>query len=71
MIGVCFSRNGWARHDKRSRVGTKDTVIRSFVKYGHGSRNSEIIIDGLTDYRMNESADVEEIEFCSDSGEES
>ena len=39
--------------------------IRSFVKCGHGSRDSEINIDGLPDYRMNESADVEETEFFS------
>ena len=36
-----------------------------------GSRDSEINIDGLPDYRMNESADVEQIEFFSDSGEKS
>ena len=34
-------------------------------------RDSEINIDGLPDYRMGELADVEEIEFFSDSGEES
>ena len=44
----------------------KDTVIRSFVKCGialpiSGSRDNEINIDGLPDYCMNESADVEEI----------
>ena len=49
----------------------KDTVIRSFVKCGislpiSGSRDSEINIDGLPDYRMGESADIEEIEFFSD-----
>ena len=54
----------------------KDTVIRSFVKCGislpiSGSRDSEINIDGLPDYRMGESADIEEIEFFSDSEEES
>ena len=54
----------------------KDTAIRSIVKCVIAlpiscSRDSEINIDGLTDYRMNESADVEEIEFFSDSGEES
>ena len=53
----------------------KDTVIRSFVKCGialpiSGSRDSEIYIGGLPDYRMGESANVEEIEFFSDSGEE-
>ena len=37
-----------------------------------GSRDSEINIDGLPDRdRMGELADVEEIEFFSDSGEES
>ena len=54
----------------------KDTVIRSFVKCGislpiSGSRDSEINIDGLPDYRMGESADIEEIEFFTDSEEES
>ena len=54
----------------------KDTVIRSLVKCGislpiSGSRDSEINIDGLLDYRMGESADIEEIEFFSDSEEES
>ena len=34
-------------------------------------RDSEINIDGLPDYRMGESADIEEIEFFSDSEEES
>ena len=67
MINVCFSRNEWARHGKRSRVSLK-TVIRSFVKCGialpiSGSRDSEINIDSLPDYRMNESADEEEIEL--------
>ena len=47
-----------------------------FVKCGislpiSGSRDSEINIDGLPDYRMGESADIEEIEFFSDSEEES
>ena len=54
----------------------KDTVIRSFVKCGislpiSGSRDSEINVDGLPDYRMGESADIEEIEFFTDSDEES
>lgn len=54
----------------------KDMVIRSFVKCGislpiSGRRDSEINIDGLPDYRMGESADIEEIEFFSDSDEES
>ena len=49
----------------------KDTVICSFVNCGLGSRDSEINIDGLPDYHMNESADVEEIDISSESGEES
>ena len=54
----------------------KDTVIRLFVKCGIAlpisvSRDSEINIDGLPDYGMGESTDVEEIQFFSDSGEES
>ena len=65
---------GKAWHEISRRL--KDTVIRSFVKCGialpiSGSRNSEINIDGLPDYCMNESADLKEIEFFSDSGEES
>ena len=53
----------------------KDTVIHSFMKPGtalpiSGCRDSEININGLPHYRMNESADVEEIKFFSDSGEE-
>ena len=36
-----------------------------------GGMDSEINIDGLPDYRKGELADVEEIEFFSDSGEES
>ena len=54
----------------------KDTVIRSFMKCGislpiSGSRGSEINIDGLPDYRMSEPADIEVIEFFTDSEEES
>ena len=45
----------------------KGTVIRSFVKCGialpiSGSRDSEINIDGLPNNRMDESADVEEMD---------
>ena len=36
-----------------------------------GSKDSEINIDGLPDYRMDQLADVKEINFFSDSGEES
>ena len=62
--------------DQETSRRLKDTVIRSFVKCGislpiSGSRDSEINIDGLPDYRMGESADIEEIEFFSDSEEES
>ena len=51
----------------------KDTVICSFVKCGialpiSGSRDSEINIDGLPDYRMGESPDVKEIQFFPDPG---
>ena len=51
----------------------KDTVIRSIAKCGialpiSGSRDSEINFNGLPDYRMGGSADVEEIEFFFDSG---
>ena len=55
-----------------------DSVIRSFVKCGislpiSGSRDSEINIDGLPDFLMEflmgESADIEEIEFFTDSEE--
>ena len=63
-------QSAWQEISRR----VKDTIIRSFVKCGiialpiSGSSDSEINIDGLPDYRMNESADVEEIEL-SDSGE--
>ena len=36
-----------------------------------GSRDSEINMDGLPNYRMGESADIEEIEFITDSEAES
>ena len=53
----------------------KDTVVRSFVKCGialpiSGSRDTEINIVGLADYRIGESADVEEITFHYDSDAE-
>ena len=35
------------------------------------NRDSEINIDGLPDYRMGESADIEQIEFFTDAEEES
>ena len=37
----------------------QQTELRSFALPISGSRDSEINIDGLPDYRMNESADVE------------
>ena len=54
----------------------KDIVIGSFVECGisppiSGNRDSEINMDDLLDYRMGESADIEEIEFLTDSEEES
>ncbi|XP_068696877.1 uncharacterized protein [Montipora foliosa] len=57
-------------------VGTAWQETSRRVKCGislpiSGSRDSEINIDGLPDYRMGESADIEEIEFFSDSDEES
>ena len=36
-----------------------------------GNRDREINMDDLLDYRMGESADIEEIEFLTDSEEES
>ena len=36
-----------------------------------GNRDSEINIDGLPDYRVGESADIEQIEFFTDAEEES
>ena len=48
----------------------RHVAIRSFVKCGialpiTGSRDSEINIDGLPDYWMNKSADLEETKFFS------
>ena len=43
--------------------------MRNFITHS-GSRDSEINIDGLPDYRMSEPADIEEIEFFTDSEEE-
>ena len=53
----------------------KDTAIRSFVERGislpiSGSRDIEINVDGLPDYRVGKSANIEEIEFFTDSEEE-
>ena len=76
MIGVCFSRNGWVRHGKRTRALLKDTVIHSFVECEislpiSDSRDIGIKIDGLPDYRVGESTAIEQIEFFTDSEEES
>ena len=65
---------GTARQETSRRL--KDTVIRSFVECGislpiSGSRDIEINMDGLPDYHMGESADIEEIDFFTDSEEES
>ena len=61
---------------KETSCQLKDTVIHSFVKCRFslpifGSRDSEINIDGLPDYCMGESANIEEIKFFTDSEEES
>ena len=50
-------------------------MVRSFVKCGialptSGSKDSEINIDGLSDYSIGESADVEELTFYSDSDDD-
>ena len=65
---------GTARQETSRRL--KDTVLRSLVECGislpiSGSRDIEIKMDGLPDYRMGESADIEEIEFFTDTEEES
>ena len=63
-----------ARQETSRRL--KDTVIRLLVECGislpiSGSRDIEINMDGLPDYRMGESADIEETEFFTDTEEES
>lgn len=65
---------GTAWQETSRRV--KETVNRSFVKCGislpiSDSRDSEINIDGLPDYRMCDEADIEEIEYFTDLEEES
>ena len=50
----------------------KETVVRSFVKCGitlpiDGSQDSEISIEGVPNYEVGKSHDVEDIEFYSDS----
>ena len=52
-----------AFHEREISPRLKDTVIRSFMKCGISqpiscSRDSEINIDSLPDYRMGESADI-------------
>ena len=76
MIGVCFFMKWMGTAWQETSCRLKDKVIRSFVKCGislpiSGSRGSEINIDGLPDYRMGESGGIEEIEFFSDSEDES
>ena len=53
----------------------RKTVVCSFIKCGialptSGSKDSEINIDGLSDYSIGESADVEELTFYSDSDDD-
>ena len=66
VILIFFSSNGLYRTTAKLS-GTCPTVALPIS----GSRDSEINMDGLLDYRMDESSDAEEIEFFSDSGEES
>ena len=52
----------------------RETVIRSFEKCRialplDGSRDSEINIEGLDDYEVGDSADIEDIEFYTDSSD--
>ena len=75
----------WITYNGLSLVGTSCTSLHGMTRdlssaERHGylficeiryCRDNEINIDGLPDYRMGELADVEEIEFFSDSGEES
>ena len=75
----------WITYIVLSLVGTTCTSLHGMTRdlssaERHGypffsemryCRDSEINIDGLQDYWMGELADVEEIEFFSDSGEES
>ena len=61
---------------KETSCRLKDTVICSFLKCRisppiSSSRDREINIDGLLDYHMGESANIEEIEFFTDSEEKS
>lgn len=72
MLFTKWVSTAW--HETSHRL--KDTAICSFVKCGSsqhisGSRDSEITIDGLPDYGMGESADIGEIQFFTDTEEES
>ena len=56
--------------------GVLYTVARSWLLFLHDESeqkifDNEINIDGLPDYRMGESADIEEIELFTDAEEES
>ena len=54
-------------------ISSPQGLLLSGCRYPRGGRyfrgpKTDINIDGLSDYRTRESADVEEIEFFSDSG---
>ena len=87
FLSATFVVSGyWITYIVLSLVGTSCTILYGMTRdlssaERHGypfifemwyiCRDSEINVDGLPDYRMGELADVEEIEFFSDSGEES
>ena len=75
MIGVCFSETG-GYGKARDLVPAERHSYPLICQCGislpiSGSRGSEINIDGLPGYRMGESDDIEEIEFFTDSEDES
>ena len=62
--------SGWGQAWQETSRRLRETVVRSFVKCGialqtSGSKDSEINIDGLSDYSIGESANVEELTFYS------
>ena len=72
---VLFTKWVGTAWQENSRL-LKDTVIHSFVECEislpiSDSRDIGIEIDGLPDYRVGESTAIEQIEFFTDSEEES